>query len=236
MNTGAWVAATMLVFVPTAAQAITSPTINEFVINHIGFDANQFVELRAQPSTDYSTLTIVEIEGDTGFTGLIDDATMAVGTTNSDGYWCSEFLADVIEGGTVTLLLVDGFNGNVGDDIDVDDDGVIDNPRWTTILDGISVTKGAASDHTYAEVTLTASFDGGGSVVGGASRIPDGMDTDTSLDWVRNDFNGAGLPCCDDSGLQDTEAVNTPCAANRLGLEVPVLRGSFSRLKARFED
>ena len=29
---------------------------------------------------------------------------------------------------------------------------------------------------------------------GGASRIPDGTDTDTTADWVRNDFDLAGIP------------------------------------------
>ncbi len=29
---------------------------------------------------------------------------------------------------------------------------------------------------------------------GGASRIPDGTDTDTTGDWVRNDFDLAGIP------------------------------------------
>src|SRR5690606_30091712 len=53
---------------------------------------------------------------------------------------------------------------------------------------------------------------------GGASRIPDGVDTDTTSDWTRNDFDLAGI-----EGFTGTlvagEAVNTPGAPNALTLE-----------------
>jgi hypothetical protein len=51
--------------------------------------------------------------------------------------------------------------------------------------------------------------------VGGASRIPNGADTGAVGDWVRNDFDGAGLPGF--SGTPDVgEALNTPGAVNVL--------------------
>ena len=37
-------------------------------------------------------------------------------------------------------------------------------------------------------------YDGLTFAPGGASRIPDGTDTDTAADWVRNDFDLAGIP------------------------------------------
>ena len=69
---------------------------------------------------------------------------------------------------------------------------------------------------TYGGTVLDAG-DGtfGDHAPGGASRIPDGTDTDSPADWVRNDFDLAGIP--DITGTpQLGEALNTPGAANAL--------------------
>ena len=69
---------------------------------------------------------------------------------------------------------------------------------------------------TYGGTVLDAG-DGtfGDHAPGGASRIPDGTDTDSPADWVRNDFDLAGIP--DFTGTpQLGEALNTPGAANAL--------------------
>jgi hypothetical protein len=63
------------------------------------------------------------------------------------------------------------------------------------VVDAVAVSDGDSGDIVYAgAVALTANFDGVGSVVGGASRIPNGRDTDSASDWLRNDFAGDGLP------------------------------------------
>jgi hypothetical protein len=76
------------------------------------------------------------------------------------------------------------------------------------------VSDGGAGDLTYGGPTLSGNYDGVSSYApGGASRIPDGFDTESSTDWVRNDFDLAGIP-----GFTGTigpgEAYNTPGAAN----------------------
>jgi hypothetical protein len=185
-----------------------APLINEFVFDHVGADANAFIEFSGDPSTSYPDLTIIEIEGDSTGAGVID-AVLPVGTTNAGGYWTS---SEDAENGAVTILLVSNFTGSVGADLDTNNDGVLDSTPWDEILDGVAVSDGGAGDHTYA-VTLDPGYDGDSFRVGGASRIPDRADTDTAGDWMRNDFDGAGFPSVFGSPAVG-EAYNTPGAVN----------------------
>ena len=189
------------------------PLINEFVFNHAGTDTYEFIEVYGVPDTDYSAYTLLEIEGDSSGAGIVDGV-FPVGSTDSDGFWDTGFLNNEIENGTVTLLLVEGFTGSAGDDLDADNDGVLDVTPWTRIVDDVAVFDGGSSDRTYATVVLGRNFDGLSSYhPGGASRIPNGTDTDTVDDWMRNDFDGAGLPGFTGSP-EPGEALNTPGAVN----------------------
>lgn len=163
--------------------------INEFVANHTGADSEAFVEVFGDASTDYSAFTLLEIEGDGSGAGTID-AVLQVGTTDAGGFWTN---GEDMENGTITLLLVENFSGVLGLDLDTDNDGVFDLMPWTLVVDDVAVSDGGAGDRTYSSTVLGAFFDGAPFAPGGASRIPNGVDTDTAADWVRNDFDGAGL-------------------------------------------
>ncbi len=200
---------------PANPCGVVAPVINEFVANHVGTDTNEYVEVLGAPSIDYSAFSVVQIEGDISGTATgVVDSVQAVGTTGPTGHWVTGFLSNALENGTLTLLLVEGFSGADGDDLDTDDDGVIDITPWTSVSDAVAVTDGGTSDRTYASTVLGADFDGGTFTPGGASRIPDGTDTDTTADWFRNDFDLAGV-----AGFTGTpvvgEALNTPGAANQ---------------------
>jgi hypothetical protein len=190
------------------------PLINEFVANHVGIDTLEYSELFGDPNTDYSSLRIVEIEGDTPNPGLIDDYVRTPGTTDANGIWVSTFSSDVLENGTLTLLLVSGYTGVLNQDIDTNNDGIMDVTPWTAILDCVAVTDGGAGDLTYCGTTLPSSLGAGGFTVGGASRIPNGTDTDSVADWVRNDFDLAGIPPNVGTLNPANEALNTPGAVN----------------------
>jgi hypothetical protein len=194
--------------------------INEFVANHTGGDDHEFVEIFGEPGTDYSTYALLQIEGDGSNAGVIDTV-YQLGTMDSSGYWTTGFLTSELENGSMTLLLVQAFfDAAVGDDLDADNDGVLDSTPWGRIVDAIAVSDGDAGDHVYSSVILAGGFDGNGFTPGGASRIPNGADTDTIADWVRNDFDGAGLPGFVGS-LSVGEALNTPGAINSLSETVP---------------
>lgn len=203
----------------------TIPMINEFVLDHVGADNYEYVEISGDPSTDYSRYTLLAIEGDITVTvgitpsqGVIDNA-IAMGTTNAAGYFFTGYLANAFTSDTVTLLLVDGFTGTLGNDTDTNNDGVIDSTFWSAIVDDVAVTNGNASNVVYSTVVLSPSFDGGSTTPGGASRLPDSIDTDTASDWTRNDFDGAGIPGLDPGTSSSTEANNTPEAVNMLGTD-----------------
>jgi predicted extracellular nuclease len=188
------------------------PVINEFSASTAGTDV-EFVEMFGQPDTNLSGYVILEIEGDAAGSGTVDQI-IPVGTTDAGGFWVEDLPADTLENGTITLLLVSGFTGSGGADLDTDNDGTFDVAPWDGIVDGVAVTDGGAGDRTYASTVLGVGYDGLAFAPGGASRIPDGTDTDTPADWVRNDFDLAGIP-----GFTGTpilgEALNTPGAPNQ---------------------
>ncbi|VAW09293.1 Alkaline phosphatase, partial [hydrothermal vent metagenome] len=196
---------------PPPPPAPSDPLINEFVANHAGSDTNEFVEVSGDASTDYSVFTVLALEGDSS-KGVIDGV-FPVGSTDASGYWTTGFMSNGLENGTQSLLLVEGFTGTAGDDLDTDDDGVLDVMPWTRVVDDVAVNDGGAGDQTYSSVVLGTVFSGGSFAPGGASRIPDSTDADAVTDWLPNDFSGEGF-----SGFSGTpvdgEAVNTPGAVN----------------------
>jgi hypothetical protein len=190
------------------------PVVNEFVVDHIGSDTHEFIEILGDPDMSYPMLAVLEIEGDVESNPGRVDGIYPVGTTDGGGYWTTGFLANELENGTLTLLLVEDFYGSVGDDLDLDDNGGLDVTPFQLIVDDVAVTDDGIGDQTYSLVVLAAGFDGDPYRPGGASRIPNGQDMNTIGDWFRNDFSGAGLP-----GFPGTpepgEALNTPGEENR---------------------
>ena len=88
------------------------PKINEFSASTTGTDV-EWVEVYGLPDMDYSAYTVLEIEGDSPGTGLIDEV-IPVGTTDSAGFWVDNLAANTLENGTLSLLLVKDFSGNNG--------------------------------------------------------------------------------------------------------------------------
>lgn len=189
-----------------------TPVINEVSISTTGTDV-EYLELLAPPGTDLSGYAVLELEGDpTSPVGQIDGV-FAFGSADADGRSLKTLVANDLENGAVSLLLVSGFAGALGDDLDTDDDGTLELPDGVTIVDAVAINSGGAASRTYGGVTLGPAYDGLPFVPGGASRIPDGVDTDTTADWVRNDFDLAGIPG-NVGTLVPGEALNTPGAPN----------------------
>jgi len=183
--------------------AMAGPVINEAVKNHQGANNMEYVEVKGAPSTDLSAYTILQIEGDSD---MINNAgeiitTYSVGTTNASGYWWTGYLSAELQNGSLTLLLVRDFTGSVGDDIDGNDDGVIDNAPWSVLADAVAFDNVAGTNIFYAGSAIVPND------AGGASRIPDGVDTDAAADWTSNVFDMSATPAAG-------EAFNTPGAVN----------------------
>ena len=143
------------------------------------------------------------------------DEVIPVGATGANGLWFTNLLSNALENGTITLLLVRDFTGAVGTDLDTDNDGTLDVTPWDAVVDAVAVNDGGVGDLTYGIPVLGVAYDGLAFAPGGASRIPDGADTDTAADWVRNDFDLAGIPGFPGTP-EEGEALNTPGAPNAL--------------------
>lgn len=200
------------------AGTLSAQVINEFVGNHTGPDNFVFVEVFGAPGTDYSQLTLVQIEGDVGDDAGNVASTYTVGTTDASGLWWTGFVTDDFDNQSYTILLVEGWSGAVGTDLDAGDDGTLDATPWTSVVDSVAVLDGSSNDLSYLSQTdLVAGYDGNNFVPGGASRIPDGTDNGNNGDWVRNDWDGTGLPGLA-GNLGSNEAVNTPGTSNSTSL------------------
>ncbi len=118
---------------------------------------------------------------------------------------------DSLENSSQTLLLVEGFTGTLGQDLDsAPFDGVLDSQPWAAIVDSVANSDGGAGDRFYASApVLTNQL--------AASRIPDGSDSDATGDWRSNDSNGEGLACCTDGTPPSSgTAFHTPGSHNMM--------------------
>jgi len=209
---------------PGTPQISVEVVINEFSASTTGSDV-EYVEIFGTPSTDFSAYTILEIEGDsTSNMGVVDEV-ISLGSTDGDGFYLVNLPANALENGTITLLLVQNFSGAFGDDLDTNDDGVLVLTPWEAIVDAVAVNDGGVGDITYGIPALGPNYDGVSTFApGGASRYPDGLDTDASSDWVRNDFDLAGIPGFPGT-LGPGEALNTPGTMNEIYVAPPEMCG-----------
>jgi hypothetical protein len=207
-----------------ATPTVTDPLINEVYKKQPGTDYHEFVELYGVPDTDYSAYTVVVLEGDAGIGAGTLDRAYPAGTSNAGGFYATAYTSDEIENGSLTVLLVTGFTGTPGTDLDPNDDGTLDTTPWTAIADSIALLDDPAGV-AYSARVIANDFDGGAEEPDGVARIPDGADTGTLADWRRHDPNanglagvsGAGGMTCGECGTMAAipgTALVTPAASN----------------------
>jgi uncharacterized repeat protein (TIGR01451 family) len=126
--------------------------INEIRIDQPSTDYDEYFELAGAPGTVLDGLTYLVIGDGTGGSGVIEAVVDLTGETiPASGYFVaaeSSFTLGTADLTTtlnfensdnVTHLLVSGFSGSSGDDLDTDDDGVLDVTPWTSIADLIAL-------------------------------------------------------------------------------------------------
>ncbi|HEY8428551.1 MAG TPA: hypothetical protein VIL20_09265, partial [Sandaracinaceae bacterium] len=201
--------------------------INEYVFKHtalttVGTDYYEFIEIFGPPNTDFSDLTVVVVNSHDGRNlGSVLHA-VQVGRTNDAGFWRScagyEDTDDAFVQSSASMFLVRGWSGIVGADLDFDNDGTLDVIPWTEVLDEVAFDdQDVDGDTFYATPILTPDGYEGHMISGsrlGASRIPNGQDTDSEEDWRKNHYAGSGFPESA-SSPRASEAWNTPGAPNR---------------------
>ncbi len=161
-------------------SSLLAAVINEVYVNPTSSpDGNrEFVEIRTTTNNEALTdLWLLQIEGDGTAAGVVDTAInlgslstgsngllllgASYGTTNP---WprrpkpgttvANGPVADNLENGTVTFLLVTGFTGAVTNDLDTNNDGTFDFTPWTGIVDSVGWTDGGAGDRVYSAAAL----------------------------------------------------------------------------------
>lgn len=212
MRTSHLMVSTVLASLALASTAVSAPFISELMFNPPSTDNGQeFIEIGSTTGgvEALTGLTLLEIEGDntgagvinsvinlgsfsTGANGILlirDSATTLLpAPTGGPTVIINDFTPD-LQNGTTTFMLVTGFTGSVGNDIDTNNDGSIDSTPWTTIVDAVGILESGdtlgSTGFLYTGNILTESFAvqavfyhptdgwiGGGIVVGTVSPGP----------------------------------------------------------------
>ncbi len=170
----------------TIVAAQNPPQINEIRIDQPSTDNDEYFELAGDASLSLDGLTYIVIGDGSGGSGVIEAVIPLAGLAiMPDGLFCAAestmtiAVPDYItslnfeNSDNVTHMLVEGFTGANGDDLDTDDDGTLDVTPWTAIVDCVALVEDpAGGDHFYcgAQVGPDGTY-----VPGHVLRCPDGV-------------------------------------------------------------
>lgn len=157
----------LLPLVPAGA-ASTDVTISEIRIDQPGSDVDEYFELAGIAGTSLDGLTYLVIGDGAAGSGVIESVTDLTGQSiPTSGYFVaaeSTFTlgtADLVtsldfeNSDNVTHLLVSGFTGANGDDLDTNDDGTLDATPWTAVVDSVALIETVGSgDLVYSTTTV----------------------------------------------------------------------------------
>ncbi|KAF0094241.1 MAG: endonuclease/exonuclease/phosphatase [Puniceicoccaceae bacterium 5H] len=158
--------------------------INELRIDQSSTDDDEFFELAGPANASLDNLTYLVIGDGSGNSGTIENVTPLTGQTlPASGFFVaaeSTFTlgtADYVtslnfeNSDNVTHLLVEGFTGSDGQDLDTDDDGVLDVTPWTSIASSLGLLEDPSGEKLYGDTFLGPD---GSFVPGAAQRNADG--------------------------------------------------------------
>ena len=138
--------------------------LQEIRLDQPGADADEYAEIHGYGSPTLDGLYYIVIGDGAGASGVVENVTDLSGITipASGTLLLAEdadtlgAVADVIvsfnfeNSDNVTHVLVMNFYGSNGDDLDLDDDGVLDVMPWTDIVDGVRIIEDPLlGEHTY---------------------------------------------------------------------------------------
>ena len=210
-----------------------SVVINEIRIDQPGLDDDEYFELAGTPGTSLAGMWYVTIGDGAGGSGTVERAyDLSAFSIQPSGYFVMGHVTMTVgvadaplpntsnafeNNDNQTHMLVTNFTGASGDDIDTNDDGVIDNVLWTTIIDDVTVqgNEDEQGDLTYSNNIVYAFGFGANNDanLGKVERCPDttGPFVGGELEHtLLEDTPGAANLCpapahddCNDPGLND---------------------------------
>ncbi|MBC2607151.1 lamin tail domain-containing protein [Pelagicoccus albus] len=139
--------------------------INEIRIDQPSTDNDEYFELAGYPGQSLEGVSYLVIGDGSGGSGVIENVTSLDGLViPEDGYFVAaestfnlasaDYVAslDFENSDNVTHLLVYEFTGSKGDDLDVDEDGVLDSEPWTALLDSVALIESVGTGElVYAD-------------------------------------------------------------------------------------
>ena len=155
--------ASILVFVFGLLLAANAQVvINEIRIDQPSTDNDEYFELKGPAGFVLDGLTYLVIGDGTGGSGVIEAVVDLTGSqVPPNGYFvaaestftlCTANLVTNLNfenSDNVTHMLVTGFSGSNGDDLDTDDDCVLDVTPWTAVVDWVSLVETIGSGDCY---------------------------------------------------------------------------------------
>lgn len=136
--------------------------INEFRVDQNGADTEEYVELKGPAGTSLDGYSFIVIGDGSAGQGVIENVTSLDGQTiPGDGLFVfgeltlatADFVTNINfeNGQSSTFLLVQGFTGTDGTDLDTNDDGTLDATPWSGIVDAVGIVSAADDDIAYGE-------------------------------------------------------------------------------------
>lgn len=162
----AFLAVALLVLLPVSSFAVT---INEIRIDQAGSDTDEYFELFGLSGESLAGLSYLVIgDSSSGGSGVVESVIdLSSDALRADGLFVvaeasfSIGIADRIAGlnfensDNVTHMLVSGFSGSSGDDLDLDDDGLFDHTAWSSVIDAVSLVESIGTgEQVYATSTV----------------------------------------------------------------------------------
>ena len=175
---GLSIAATLTTAVASSASASgVLPAISEIRISQSGPDTDRFIEITGQPNENLDALSIVvigDVEGAfppeqnggvemaislSGLSIPADGVLLIAEDTFTQGSPDAFTTLDFESADNLTVLLVEGFTGSVGDDLDTTNDGILDVTPWTSIYSSMAILidanpNGFSSEYYYSDNTV----------------------------------------------------------------------------------
>ena len=155
------------------AALVPAQLINEIRVDQTGTDNDEYFEIAGTAGLSLNDLTYIVIGDGTGGSGVVESVTGLAGMLiPADGHFFAAETTFTLGGATpdlsagatglnfenadnVTHLLVGGFSGTNGQDLDTNDDGVLDITPWTSLLDSVAIVLDpSVGDRVYSSTQV----------------------------------------------------------------------------------
>jgi len=206
------------------------PVINEIRVGMPGLDLSEYIEIVGTPGAALDGLTLIVIGDDDAAAppsqnGTIEAVVALSGNFSSTGFFLvaeSTFalpatpnqiaILNFEDPDNVTFLLVSGFTGTNGQDLDTNNDGTLDILPWTAIISSVALVQNATPNGKTADFVYSATKVG-----------PDGASSPSQV-WRCTDSQAWTIGSSDIAAGTDTPGAANPTCGGAVAIRISELR------------